>query len=196
MISNIPYATSIEEEVYTLADKGQGAKSEVLKRFIDLHRGFVNRFFNETGLDEDVLYDIYIDSVLLVFEHVESGKFKRKSKLSTYLFRLFYFKVIDEVRKANGGKVVYTDILPEYPDPVLDVAGKLEGADTMRRVGKVLDSMCPECKELILDWAYTGYDLEEIRIRMGFDNPAKFNKFKFTCLKKFKIIWQSLPPDA
>lgn len=195
MISNIECLPSIEEEVYSLADKGPGRKSEILRRFIDVHRGFVNRFYVETGLDEDVLHDIYIDSVLLVFEHVESGKFKRRSKLSTYLFRLYYFKVIDEVRKTGGGRVIYTDTLPEYPDPVPDVAGKLEGVETMRRVGKVLDSMCPACKELILDWAYVGYGLEEIRNRMGFDNPAKFNKFKFTCLEKFRAIWKSLPSE-
>ncbi len=195
MVINTKHLPDIEEEIYSLVDRGLGSRSEILRRFIDLNSGFVNRFCHETGLDEDLLHDIYIDSVLLVFEHVESGKFKRQSKLSTYLFRLYYFKVIDEIRKSGSGKVIYTDKLPEYPDPVLNAAGTLEGLETMKRVVRVLDSMCLECKELILDWAYIGYDLEEIRNRMGFDSPARFNKFKFTCLKKFKAIWESLPPE-
>ena len=91
MVINTKHLPDIEEEIYSLVDRGLGSRSEILRRFIDLNSGFVNRFCHETGLDEDLLHDIYIDSVLLVFEHVESGKFKRQSKLSTYLFRLYYF---------------------------------------------------------------------------------------------------------
>lgn len=192
-MNNVKRISDIEEEIYDLVDKGSGDKSEIVKKVVNLYKGFVNKFREETGLDTDVLSDIYTDSVLLVFEHIETGKFKRKSKLSTYLFRLYYFKVIDEMRRTGAEKVFYTDNLPEYADPVQSVMNRLEGLETMKRVVKVLDSMCPACKELILDWAYMGYDLEEIRERMGFNNPARFNKFKFNCLKKFRTIWESLP---
>ncbi|SRR5690606_4840044 len=182
-----------EDEVIAAVKNGVQKRDDIINKILVQFEGYVNKFQKETDLDREVLYDIYVDTVLQVLDHIENDKFHRKSKLSTYLFRIYYFKVIDEIRKLSSENITYTDDLPDYPDPLLNAVNRLELSDTMLRVKRVLDTMSPECKEFIMNWGYLGYDLEELRKRMNFDNSIKFSKFKFNCIKKFRELWEVLP---
>lgn len=182
-----------EDEVIAAVKNGVQKRDDIINKILVQFEGYVNKFQKETDLDREVLYDIYVDTVLQVLDHIENDKFQRKSKLSTYLFRIYYFKVIDEIRKLSSENIIYTDDLPDYPDPLLNAVNRLELSDTMLRVKRVLDTMSPECKEFIMNWGYLGYDLEELRKRMNFDNSIKFSKFKFNCIKKFRELWEVLP---
>lgn len=195
MFSELHPDAEKSDELYDWIERNKENKEFTFKKVIDQHKGFICKLHDETGVEKPLLYDIYIDSVILLFDHIEGGKFNRKSKLSTYLFRVFYFKTIDEVRRSAASKVVYTDTVPDLEDSKRNAEVELEELETTRKVALILDSMSPQCRELILDWAYLGYDLEEIRQRMGFDSPTRFSKFKFTCLKKFRDLWSLLPAD-
>ena len=173
-----------------LSPKNENAdKNRQAQKLIDDHYGFIYKLKAETGLNEETLKDIYTDTVLLILDHMENGTFKAESKLSTYFFRIYYFKTIDFLRKNASNKIDYTNELPETNDTGQDLTQDLEIKDEMNQILTLLDTMCSPCREIIMDWAYWGFKPEEIGERIGERNPVKFSKLKYNCIEKFKKLW-------
>jgi len=173
-----------------LSQKNENAdKNRLAQKLIDDHYGFIYKLKAETGLNEETLKDIYTDTVLLILNHMENGTFKAESKLSTYFFRVYYFKTIDFLRKNASNKIDYTNELPEINDSGQDFTQDLEIKDEMNQIIILLDTMCSPCREIIMDWAYWGFKPEEIGERIGERNPVKFSKLKYNCIEKFKKLW-------
>lgn len=179
----------IEDQVLLSLGDRYIDKNKNAQKLIDDHYGFIYKLKNETGLEEDTLKDIYTDTVLLILEHMENGTFKGESKLSTYFFRIFYFKTVDFLRKNASNKIDYTNELPEIDDSGQNVTRDIEIKDEMSQIVLLLDKMCSPCREIIMDWAYWGFKVDEIGIRIGETDPVKFSKLKYNCLEKFKALW-------
>jgi RNA polymerase sigma factor (sigma-70 family) len=164
-------------------------KNRLVKKLIDEHYGFIYKLKAETGLSEDDLKDLYTDTVMLILDHMENGTFKGESKLSTYFFRIYYFKTVDFTRKSASNKIDYMNELPEVNDSQQNVTRDVETKDEMNQIVLLLDKMCSPCREIIMDWAYWGLKSEEIGEKIGERNPIKFSKLKYNCLDKFKKLW-------
>ena len=164
-------------------------KNRQAQKLLDDHYGFIYKLKAETGLDEEILKDIYTDTVLLILDHMENGTFKAESKLSTYFFRIYYYKTVDFLRKNALNKIDYTNELPEINDPRQHLSVDLEIKDEMDQIMILLDKMCSPCREIIMDWAYWGFKPDEIGERIGERDPVKFSKLKYNCIEKFKKLW-------
>ncbi len=164
-------------------------KNSLVKTLIDEHYGFVYKLKAETGLSEGDLKDLYTDTVMLVVEHIENGLFKGQSKLSTYFYRIFYFKTIDFIRKNASNKIDYVHDLPEVDDLQQNLTRDLESRDEMKQIMLLLDKLSSPCREIIMDWAYWGLNANEIGEKIGEPDPVKFSKLKYNCLDKFKKLW-------
>jgi RNA polymerase sigma factor (sigma-70 family) len=164
-------------------------KNRKVQKLIDDHYGFIYKLKAETGLSEDILKDIYTDTVLLIIEHMENGTFKGDSKISTYFFRIYYFKTVDFLRKNASNKIDYLDELPEIDDSGQNISNEIEVKDEMNQILLLLDTMCSPCREIIMDWAYWGFKPDEIGERIGEKDPVKFSKMKYNCIEKFKKLW-------
>jgi len=181
---------STEENLLVQAIRNGGAdKKKSVQKIIDDHQGFIYKLKLETGLSEDILQDIYTDTVLLVLQHIEEYVFKEGSKLSTYFFRIFYFKSVDYLRKQMSSKIEYTDELPEYDDTAQNFTYQMEVKDEMRQIVRLLDKMCSVCRQIIMDWAYWGFKPSEIGERIGERDPVKYSKLKYNCVDQFKKLW-------
>lgn len=163
-------------------------RARYVKKIIDDHQGFIYKLKLETGLREEDLRDVYTDTVLLVMQHIETGVFKGDSKLSTYFYRVFYFRTIDFVRKKESNRIDYTDTLPERNDYGQNVLRELEQKEEVCLIFKVLDKMEDPCRQIIMDWAYWGFSPEEIGRKIGVPDPVKFSKLKYNCLGRFRKL--------
>ena len=181
---------STEEKLLVQAIRNGGPdKKKSVQKIIDDHQGFIHKLKLETGLSEEVLQDIYTDTVLLVLQHIEAYVFKEGSKLSTYFFRIFYFKSVDYLRKQMSNKIEYTDELPEYNDTSQNLTYQMEVKDEMSQIVGLLDKMCAVCRQIIMDWAYWGFKPNEIGERIGERDPVKYSKLKYNCVDQFKKLW-------
>jgi RNA polymerase sigma-70 factor (ECF subfamily) len=184
-----PKTISQDEEVILSIKQGNKDKNKLVQKLIDDHHGFIHKLKLETGLSEIELKDIYTDTVLLVLQHIENNTFKGESKLSTYFFRIFYFKTVDYLRKVSANKIDYTGDLPDQNDAAQNVTSQIEVRDEMSQIVRLLDKMCAPCRQIIMDWAYWGYKPDEIGERIGERDPVKFSKMKYNCVEKFKKLW-------
>lgn len=181
-------ANSIDADLLNSIRGDEKRRGRYVKKIIDDHQGFIYKLRIETGLGEEDLKDIYTDTVLLVLQHIEDGIFKGESKLSTYFYRVFYFRTIDFVRKKESNRIDYTDNLPERNDFARNVLQELEDKEEAFLIFKVLDKMEDPCRQIIMDWAYWGFSAEEIGKKIGVQDPVKFSKLKYNCLSRFRKL--------
>ena len=189
MSAEIDNPPPTDDEVRVFSKTGNTDRNRQAQKLIDDHYGFIYKLKGETGLDEETLKDIYTDTVLLILDHIESGIFKAQSKLSTYFYRVYYFKTVDFLRKKTTNKIDYTNELPEINYSNENLTLDLEVKDEMNQIIILLDTMCAPCRQIIMDWAYWGFKSEEIGERIGEKDPVKFSKLKYNCIDKFKKIW-------
>ena len=179
-----------EEHILIQAIRNGGnGRTKGVQKIIDDHQGFIHKLKLDTGLGDDTLRDIYTDTVLLILQHIEDHTFKGDSKLSTYFFRVFYFKSVDFLRKQMASKIEYTDELPDHNDASQDFTNQMEIKDEMSQIIRLLDQMCAICRQIIMDWAYWGFKPNEIGERIGEKNPVKYSKLKYNCVDQFKKLW-------
>ncbi|MCE7042644.1 RNA polymerase sigma factor [Dyadobacter sp. CY312] len=180
---------SDEAALISVIKEGGAEKNKYVKQLISGYQGYIFKLHSETGLSESVLKDLYTDTVMLIIKHIEEEKFRGESKLSTYFYRIFYFKTVDFLRLNAGSKIDYTDELPDFSDDAQNITGIMEARDEMNQIIRLLDKMCHPCRQIIMDWAYYGFKAEEIGARIGETDPVKYSKIKYNCIDKFKKLW-------
>jgi RNA polymerase sigma factor (sigma-70 family) len=178
----------VDPDLLSAIRGNEKCRARYVKKIIDDHQGFIYKLKVETGLAEEELRDIYTDTVVLVIQHIEAGIFKGDSKLSTYFYRVFYFRTIDFVRKKQSNRIDYTDSLPDHNDYAQNVLQELVQKEEVRLIFKVLDKMADPCRQLIMDWAYWGFTSQEIGVKIGVKDPVKFAKLKHNCLGRFRKL--------
>jgi len=178
-----------ELELVTAIRNDSFEKNKYIKHLINDYQGFIHKVRSETGLDESILKDIYTDTVLLILQHIRNDTFRGESRLSTYFYKIFYFKTVDYIRQNAANRIEYTDELPEQGDETQNITQLMEARDEMALIVKLLDKMCSPCREIIMDWAYWGFKPDEIGERIGETDPVKYSKLKYNCIDKFKKLW-------
>ncbi|TDE15317.1 RNA polymerase sigma factor [Dyadobacter psychrotolerans] len=188
-MSTLQKTKADEFELVAAIKAGSFEKNKYVKLLISDHQGYIYKLRTETGLDESVLKDIYTDTVLLILQHIENDTFRGDSRLSTYFYKIFYFKTVDYIRQNASSRIEYTDELPEHSDETQNITQIVEAKDEMNLIIKLLDKMCSPCREIIMDWAYWGFKPDEIGQRIGETDPVKYSKIKYNCIDKFKKLW-------
>lgn len=187
----IAIKVKFDELAFITAIRGAGKdRDKFVRQFIAHHQGFIQKLYLETHVKKNILKDLYTDAVLLVLQHIENETFRGASKLSTYFYQIFYFQTIDHIRRQAANKIEYSDNLPEHSDEKQNFARQLEATDAMDQVVKQLESMCPVCRQIIMDWGYWGFKPEEIRARIAELDSLKYAKIKYNCLIQFKKRWE------
>jgi RNA polymerase sigma factor (sigma-70 family) len=178
-----------EEVLIKVIQEGGAQRNKYVQKIISSYQGYIFKIKSETGLTENVLRDLYTDTVMLVLKHIEEEKYRGESRLSTYFYRIFYFKTVDFIRQNASSKIDYTDDVPDLGDDTQNLTGIIEARDEMNQVISLLDKMCPQCRQIIMDWAYYGFKSDEIGARIGETDPVKYSRIKYNCIDKFKKLW-------
>lgn len=151
------------------------------------HLGFVHKFMNTLFLSEQVALDCYIDALADVVEQVSTGSFKGKSKISTYLYQIAYFRCVDELRK-NKNEFATDNEFPEMEDLSQKVSKKIEIEYEIKKLKKYLHKMGSPCNGILMDWAFWGYNMNEIAERNGLSSAAIAKSRKYQCLQKLRQL--------
>ncbi|GAB4033532.1 RNA polymerase sigma factor [Spirosoma gilvum] len=142
-------------------------------------------------LTEDECASAYSDAVLALFDHLDSGRFEGRSELKTYLYQIFTFKCVDEIRKktTNRSKVhdalSLDDSLMQLPDQARSVVQRLIAQSDVDKLLQNLRQLGDKCREMILSWG-EGYSDEEIAVAMGYNSAAVAKTSRLRCLERLR----------
>lgn len=171
---------------------GGGKREEAAKYLIDRHIGFIYKVSRKLRLEEALAKDAYLDAVIAVIQQVESGAYRGENKLSSYLYQIFYFKSIDILRKHSTNSEEYMEQLPDRADDRSDMSLTLEQRESVSQIERLLERMGQPCKQILMDWGFWGYQIQEIAERMGVDDPVKISRRKYKCLEELREMMEEL----
>ena len=166
--------------------EGGVKREKCIAHIYDTHIGFIRKINREKHVDLEAARDAYADAVVKLSEQIILSKFRGESKLSTYLYRIFFNKCVDVLRKKSSNTIETVSEYPDLPDHASNMLHRLGIADEMKRVDGLLKQLGEKCKKILLDWAYHGYSMEEIAQRTGLKNAESATAQKYKCLKKLK----------
>ena len=168
--------------------KGGTEREKFIHYLFDTHQGFLHKVREKQFLSLEEAQDAYADAVVKLASQISLGKFRGDSKLSTYFYTIFYNKCVDVSRKKASYTPTTVEEYPELSDPAANILYKMDVADEARQVRGVMEKMGETCKEILLDWAYMGYSMEEIAQRRSLKTADSARSLKYKCLKKLREL--------
>lgn len=179
-----------KSDASTLEEIRQGGKARenAVRYLIDRHIGFVYKISRKLRLDEDQAKDAYLDAVIAVMQQVETGAYRGENKLSSYLYQIFYYKSVDILRKQSTNWENYVEDVPDQIDERSDMLLHLEQQESVNQLVALLEKMGNPCKQILMDWGFWGYQIQEIAARMGVDDPVKISRRKYKCIEALREL--------
>lgn len=145
------------------------------------------QFARKYQVEEEVIRDIYQDSVIVLYENILEGKLTQlQSSIKTYLFAIGKHKLLQHLR--NGEKI---PTLPIEEINLLEEIGAYEQDIEDEQVAllrKGYRELGPKCQEVLRLFYYEGKKLDEIQECLHYDSKDTVKSQKSRCLKQLKNI--------
>ena len=177
------------QEAYILSfQEGGRARESATQKFMQENMGMLHSMRQKFRLSEEEAIDVFTDAIMALILQVEQGKFKGQSLLSTYFYRIFYFKCVDHLQKKK------TNIIEI--DPLMEGQEIKDSSDIERwmhrleaeRLEKWMTKLGDTCKAILWDWGFWGYSMKEIAQRVGYDTGDQVKKRKYKCLQQLRKL--------
>lgn len=170
---------------------GGPLREQWITRLYKKYLYFIHSARKKHKLSEESLKDAYADAILALSDQVIRGDFLGKSKLSTYLYRIYFNKCVDILRKEATNKSTPQEEWGYIASHEKSALHDLELKDDIQMLLGYFDQLGETCKQILMDWGYWGYNMHEIAERMGFKNNKSVISQKHKCMGKLKKIIQS-----
>ena len=162
--------------------------TEVYKRYKKPFFGFAKKNY---GLSEDIMEDIYQETMLAFHQNVMNGNVNNLSvSLQTYLFAIGKNKIGDYLRQSNKGIHIenFSDIFSSE-DERFDYFYKKEESVVNRRnmiVYNAVSQMANPCKTLLFLFYWDKKSMKEIAEQMNYNSPDVVKQQNQRCKKKIE----------
>ncbi len=158
-----------DEELVLLAAEGDEAAFAVL---VKRYQRRVSAFVSQMVGDLDVARELTQEAFLRAWRAL--GRFDRRYKFSTWLFRIAHNLAIDQLRRRRvltmpleGRDADGEPVESRLPDGGRDPLQHLENRELSQRLRQVIDDLRPEYRELILLRHFAGLSYQEIADLQG-----------------------------
>lgn len=179
-----PKDTKLIESIRQGGQAREYATQQILSRNIF----FVRKLSKQFKLSEEVVLDAYTDALMLLLDHVNSGRFRGESKLSTYLYQILFNKCRDFLKKKSTNTIELNEWTENWDGHSQSFLKNFIEKEEVASLEKYLDNLGEACKQILLDWGYWGYRMEEIAKRVGLENGEQAKKRKYKCLQRLRKI--------
>ena len=178
----------------TLVERIQKNDRTVLGDLFVKFEKVVFRHIQSHGGNLDDAKDMLQESIIVLWQNVSAGRFKLKSKLSTYLVAVAKNKWMVEMRKKK--RFVQDDPSENINSAEPGILDKIVDDETLEGVRIALDQIKPICKQLLLLFYFEERNMEDIAGIMNFANMNVAKAKKYQCKKALQqIVLQSIDSE-
>ena len=165
----------------------QEVLSEVYKTYREPFIQFALRYHRDTEL----LYDVYQDAIIALFEKTTQGNLElEKSSLKTYIFSIGKFMLftklkrtmpksdLEEDQEINQGLAEDIQVFMDEPDP------------KVKFLQKSLETLGEKCRQILELFYYENKNMKEIQALLGYNHPDVVKSHKSRCMKSLKAQFE------
>jgi len=161
---------------------------EALNRLYTGYFPMVLQFILNNNGDEDDAKDVYQESIIVVYNKIQSGDFELTSKLKTYIYsisrRIWLKKLAQQSKKTNN--------ISEFED-VIAVEEDLEQHEAkdlqFDKMDSALQQLGEPCKTIIQDFYINNLSMQDISEKFGYTNTDNAKTQKYKCLQRLKKLF-------
>ncbi|MEZ4687651.1 MAG: sigma-70 family RNA polymerase sigma factor [Bacteroidia bacterium] len=168
------------------------ARRRASDTFYQAHYGFIIEGKKRYNLPEEDAITAYLEAVTKVIRAIENGRFEGKSKLATFLYRIFFNTCVDISRADPSNRYIHEDlsIAGNLADHAQDQLRDLLGKEVKGLLAQLMNSISQKCRELLMALEIDGFTVEEVGLAFGI-KPSSVPQTKYRCLEKLKLAAQS-----
>ena len=177
-----------EAELITSIRSGGQPREWATRQLLERNIYYVKKLSRQFNLPEENVLDAYTDALMLLIDHVATGRFRGESQLSTYLYQILFNKCRDLLKKPSTNTVELNEWTEKWDASSKSFLKDFIDKETVASLKNQFDLLGETCKQVLLDWGYWGYKMEEIAERTGLENGDQAKKRKYKCLQKLRKI--------
>jgi len=171
----------------TLNDLKSGDEA-AFKGVYEINREKFLQFSKKYNLSEEENVDLYQDAYIIFYENIMSGKItKFTSSISTYLFSIGKYLILDKLRKNKKEGLAHFDLelVKEEGQEHFEI-DKSQLSQEQSLLMKYFDTISKQCQYLLTLFYYNGLSIKEIMQTENYKNKNVVKSQKSRCLKTLK----------
>ncbi|MEO0896241.1 MAG: sigma-70 family RNA polymerase sigma factor [Bacteroidota bacterium] len=180
----------MDDKAFISALLSGGTQAEkAIQSFFDQHKGMIGDAIKRHQLTETECLDAYTDAIIGMRRQILRGKFEGKSKLSTYFYKIYYFKCVDLIRDKSTKSEVVVEEFPDTEDERPIASDTLQTREAFQALLAYMEKLGKQCKEILMYRYYWGYeDMAEIAHILGIKNANTAGSLRYRCMKQLMKI--------
>lgn len=143
---------------------------------------FSNYFKKEFRMEEDIIFDIYQESFIALYDNIKDGRLNTlTSSLKTYLFRIGINKTLRYLEKEKS--ISRLEDLNTYSFEDIEPN---DSEEAYSKLDKILDELQEPCNTVLKLFYWKKKSMKEIAAKMNYRNEQVAKNRKSLCLKQLK----------
>jgi RNA polymerase sigma factor (sigma-70 family) len=141
----------------------------------------------KSGGSKEIAREIFHDSLLLLIEKLRNPEFELSSKLSTYLYGINRFLMMNELRKQKK----YENNL-EWSDTLIiseqDLGYDFEKENKLNMVERIIHQLTDRCKTIFNLFYFKKLSMEQIAEVLQYASTHSVKTQKYKCIERASLL--------
>jgi len=175
-----------DEQIIQGIEQGGKLEPQYLEGLYFLGRDRIFAMVLRNQGSEAEAMDVLQEAVIAVYENIKTQKFKKESKLLTYLYSIARFNWLNRLKRKKReqqwiGTQNEMEVNPGHLPQFLRQDQRAHLLKWMEQVGS-------DCKQVLILSIYQQYSMKEIADQMQYEGEQVARNKKYKCLKKLKQL--------
>jgi len=177
-----------DQEIIKVIQSGGTPRNQMAIYLMKHWKGYGHKLSKKYHLTPTQQKDAYTDAIVKLITQVDQGNFKGESQLSSYFFSILNNLCVDVLRKASSHKNKATEPIHEWTAVEEKAFEWIGRKDLLGKIKFVIHRMGDNCKAILIDWGFGGYNMKEIAERQQLSSAESARSMKYKCMKKLKAL--------
>ena len=145
---------------------------------------------NNNGTEQEAK-DVFQESILVLYHHVQKQNFILSCALQTYLYSVAKRLWLKQLSKKSGTLKLDERFYEgdDFADSETEVSVYEEREQNLSRMNESIGQLGEPCKTLLTDFYMAQLGMDEIADKFGYTNADNAKNQKYKCLQRLKKIF-------
>lgn len=161
-------------------------KGELEKPIQFLYKEYpkIRLFLLKEGGNDEMIQEIFNDSLVLLIEKVRVPSFELTSKLTTFLTGINRFLLKNELRKKANEPFLSSEFQTIQYELIPSFEYDFEKEEKLKVIDEILNTIQEKCKQILHFFYFEKRSMDFIAEKMGFSSVQSAKTQKYKCLEK------------
>ena len=142
--------------------------------------------------NEDDAKDVFQETVIILYNKIQTGSFVLNSRLSTYIYAIakrLWLKKLNQIGRMSSFNSLF-----DVEDNVLEtfsIEQHNQNEENFKHIESALNELGEPCRAIIENYYYRSMPMSQIASKLGYVNADSVKAQKYKCIQRLKKIFFS-----